>query len=113
MIGYIAPAGPWCNRQPLMAVATGTGETLSVTGDQFFRIYPNPTAGNFTLEMISSAGDKSSLVEIFNMKGEKIWTEVLIGFQKHEFSLKGKPAGIYLVRIINENYSGTMRIVKQ
>ena len=113
MYGYIAPSGPWCNTQPFVAVATGTGENTKVTGDQFFRIYPNPTSGNFTLEMISTAREKSSLVEIFNMNGEKIWTEALAGFQKHDFSLKNKPAGIYLIRIINENYSGTMRIVKQ
>ena len=113
MIGSIAPLGPWCYRQPLMAVTTGTGENQGVTGDQFFRIYPNPTSGNFILEMNSSAGDKSFFVEIFNINGKRIFSDELVGLTKHEFSLKGKPSGIYLVRIINAGHSGTMRIVKQ
>jgi PKD repeat protein len=113
MIGYIAPLGPWCSRQPLMAVQTGTGEAMTLTGDQFFRIYPNPTSGNFMLEINSFRKDSSLLVEIFNMNGAKIWSEELAGEPRRQFSLKGNPSGIYLVRIISANHSGTMRIVKQ
>ncbi|MCX6277088.1 MAG: PKD domain-containing protein [Bacteroidetes bacterium] len=113
MIGSIAPLGPWCYRQPFMAVATGTEETLSISGDQFFMIYPNPSSGNFTIEMHLLAKNDSFFVEIFNINGERIFSDELVGLTKHELSLKGKPSGIYLIRIISANYSGTMRIVKQ
>jgi PKD repeat protein len=113
MIGSIAPSGPWCYRQPFMAVATGTGETMGVTGNRFFRIYPNPTSGNFTLAMNSQVKDESFHVEIFNMNGEKIWSDGLVCKPGCQFSLKGKPSGIYLIRVIGANHSGAMRIVKQ
>ncbi len=112
MIGYIAPTGPWCYRQPLMAVANGTGVTQIVSGDLFFRIHPNPTSGNFILAMNSQAKDESFLVEIYNMNGERIFSDELVGLSNHEFSLKGKPSGIYLIRIVSANHSGTLRIVK-
>jgi hypothetical protein len=110
--GSISPGGPWCVLQPKDALFNGTGETLSVTEQQFYRIYPNPTSGNFMLELNAQAAEKY-LVEIYDMKGDKMLSAEMRGERRHEFSLSGKPVGIYLVRVISERNSGTTRIIKQ
>jgi len=80
---------------------------------QFYRIYPNPTTGVFTLELNDAETPGKTMVEIYGMKGEKLLSYELTGAQRHAFSLSGNPAGIYLFRIISALNSGTTRIIKQ
>ena len=113
MSGYIvAPEGPWCTPQRIIA---GTTEPLpGQNADQHqYRIYPNPTTGTFMFELIAPEVPGKCLVEIYNMKGEKMLSKELSGERKHEFSLLNKPTGIYLVRVISDGNSGTTRIIKQ
>lgn len=97
----------------MVAAATGTGETQQEMQKQFYRIYPNPTTGVFTLELSNSDTSRKTMVEIYGMKGEKLLSYELTGAQKHEFSLSGNPAGIFLIRVINERNSGISRIIKR
>jgi len=86
-------------------------ETNALATGNFFRVYPNPTTGSFTLES-TVPKHLSGVVEIYGMQGEKLLDEHLPDAGKHEFSLQGKPAGIYIIRVISEGVSGTARIVK-
>ena len=113
MYGYIAPGGPWCFNQSIPQVTGGNTETANLIGNRFFSVYPNPTTDLFTLTLTSTENPGKSLIEIFGMKGEKIMTKELNNETSHEFSLVGNPPGIYLVRVLTEKKSGTMRIVKQ
>jgi hypothetical protein len=113
MIGNIAEGGPWCVIPPMVAVVAGTGTSQMETEQPFYMIYPNPTTGVFTLEWKGKNIPEKWLVEIFDMKGQRIFSNGLDGENKHEFSLSGKPAGIYLIRVISEMNSGTTRIIKQ
>ena len=76
-----------------------------------FRVYPNPTTGIFTMELNNQAR-ASCTVEIYGMQGEKLFREQLYGVKKHEFSLQGKPTGIYIIRVLSEGVSGSARIIK-
>jgi hypothetical protein len=113
LYGYIAPDGPWCFAPQVPAVLTATTESMPPQNPQHFRVYPNPTTGSFMLELNGSDPDEQCLVEIYDMKGKKISSDEWAGNRKREFSLSGQPAGIYLVRVISGQISGTTRIIRQ
>ncbi len=113
LLGQIAPGGPWCPAPAAPAVMAGNQETMLLSGQPFFSINPNPTTGNFTLTMTGSVSSEKTSVSIYNMNGEKIVSLTLTDEMKHEFSLSGRPAGIYLIRVNSEKFSGTARIIKQ
>jgi hypothetical protein len=53
------------------------------------------------------------LVQLFGMNGEIIASATFKDKQIHDFTLAGKPAGIYLIRVIDGKQTGAVRIVKQ
>ena len=63
--------------------------------------------------MTGSVSSEKTSVSIYNMNGEKIVSLTLTDEMKHEFSLSGRPAGIYLISVNGVKYSGTTRIIKQ
>jgi hypothetical protein len=65
-------------------------------------LYPNPNNGVFTIQ--SSVVSRQWSVEIYNILGEKVFTESVSGVEgKYIFDLSSQPSGIYLYRIIDEN----------
>ena len=91
----------------------GNDDVNMAPGQSFFRVYPNPTSGIFTLEVDHDRSSEKISVEIYNMKGEKILSSVLSGERKHEFSLSGLPMGLYLVKVNADVLHGSSRIVRQ
>ena len=112
MHGYIADGGPWCVAPSIVTAAAGTGAAL-VLEQSFYKVYPNPTSGAFTLELNAIDAVGKCQVEIYDMNGLRMLTAEISGERKHEFSLSDKPAGIYLIRVITGQNSGTTRILKQ
>ncbi len=99
--GLVTTTASYCAFQPAsMVTAISGNDKLSVaaTGD-FNRVYPNPTSGSFILEITDADGDQTAHVEIFGSLGEKIFNRLLTGKGTHEFSLAGRPAGLYYVRV--------------
>jgi len=45
--------------------------TVNIPGSTYFKVYPNPTTGNFTLELHGDFVSSLTNVEIFGMRGEK------------------------------------------
>jgi hypothetical protein len=76
-------------------------------------IYPNPTTCNFILELSGELLSDKVSVDIYGIRGEKILTETLNGERKHEFSLSGKPSGVYFIRVISGDKTETVKIIKQ
>jgi PKD repeat protein len=113
LYGYIAPGGPWCPMLPLPAVALNNDEKTSTSGQQLFRVYPNPTAGSIFLELDPQIAAAKCLVEISNMQGVKLLSRIMENERKVEFSLADKPAGVYLVRVISGINIVMTKIVKQ
>jgi hypothetical protein len=70
-----------------------------------FSIYPNPSEG---MVRISTANEKITSVEVFNVTGQRILNEEHASSYA-DIDLTSQPAGIYLVRI---NGSTTQRIIK-
>jgi hypothetical protein len=115
LLGYIAPGGPFCGGV-LPAnpdVFTGKEEITGHSVTSAFKIYPNPTTGIFTVEPRTDMKSGNTTVEIFNLRGEKVFHNMMTGLKKQVFSLAGFPPGIYCVRIVAGDVSETARVILQ
>ena len=119
MHGYITIEAQYCNVKNSGGNPNASGTGLEPTAspgnstNQLFKVYPNPTAGIFTLELICEDIDQRMHLEIYTMHGEKIMAAELNGERKHEFSLAAKPSGLYYIRVVTGNHAGTGKIIKQ
>jgi len=119
--GYITADCFYCNAIPHTLPQVMREESLpelssgiiqeSSTGN-IFKVYPNPTTGDFTIEIADNQLSVAGMIEIYGMKGEKIITKTLDGTRKHEMSLSDQPAGIYIIRMMTGGISSTSRIIK-
>jgi PKD repeat protein len=111
LLGYIAPAGPFCT-PPAKPVTTGNKTVWAPAERNFFRVYPNPTNGDFTLALNGYVPSEKISVTIFDMKGTKVISSEFMDEMKHDFSLSGLPAGLYMIRVDSGSQAGSTRIVK-
>lgn len=109
--GYIAPSGPWCISPSMPATLMSQDEVTNSIQLSSFKVYPNPTTGNFILELTGDA-DLVKL-EIYGIWGEKILSTTLIGERRHEFSLSDKPVGVYFIRVLAGDNVETFKIIRQ
>lgn len=113
LLGYITTDGIYCAIQAPSIVTVVT----SVTGpdlpgaDERFRIYPNPSTGNFMLEVTGANEEGAANAEIYGSRGDKVLTLALKNVGKHEFSLSGRAAGIYYVRVSTGTTVRVMKII--
>jgi hypothetical protein len=77
------------------------------------RAYPNPTVGSFILELHDATPSDQVTVDIYGLRGEKVITEVMNGERKHNFSLSGRPSGVYAIRVTTGDKTETVKIIKQ
>ena len=115
MLGKIAPSGPFCGDGMPLVAANPTGQeetTINPIAETFFSIYPNPTSGNFTLIQTGSKQYGNIQVEICSMRGERIMKEIMIGEKRHEFIMADVPTGLYFVKIIADDYTETIKVMK-
>ncbi|MDP1623640.1 MAG: choice-of-anchor J domain-containing protein [Bacteroidales bacterium] len=112
--GYIAPTGPWCYIPPVPASPlTGTNPVITDKEQEFYKVYPNPTTGSFTLELGEASQNSAVKVEIYGMQGDKILNYNFTGENKHVFTLDGKPSGIYFMRVFSGEQTGVVKIIKE
>ena len=76
---------------------TSTG-IFQINQTQNFSIYPNPSNGNFTINVKNK---NAASIEIYNVMGEKIFSAKLMN-PKTEIELNAKP-GMYFYQIKNDN----------
>jgi hypothetical protein len=81
-------------------------EVLSLKENKGFLLFPNPTSGTFKIQ---SPQLKNSQLEIFNMLGEKIYSDFTLG-EESTVSLNA-PAGIYFVRVSDGEKAYTQKLV--
>jgi hypothetical protein len=73
-----------------------------ITNYPKYNIFPNPSNGRYTLEA-STESNNTNFVEIYNMLGERVYTQTLNeGREDTPINLEDKASGIYLYRIITE-----------
>ncbi len=112
--GYIAPSGPYCPTVPPNApVHTGIAVTEQDVPQTFFRVYPNPTTGDLTVEMNREANPVQADIVIYDSQGGKILSTRMNGGITRTLSLSARPAGLYFIRVISGNRVETRKVVRQ
>jgi hypothetical protein len=106
--------GTYCGgATPSLPAVKAAGQEETVSFEQaFFTLYPNPTNGNFTLVQKGDRQFGNVKVEIYGMRGDKVLSSQMIGEKKHEFMTSSLPAGIYFVKVVADNYTETIKLIK-
>jgi hypothetical protein len=117
--GYITTTGQFCGDKSGGGNGNGEGidtDTMpnpTIAGNTVFRAWPNPTTGNFILELNGDNGGSNIQADIYSIQGEKIVAAELKGEKRHEFSLAGFPPGLYFIRVVAGMGTAMGKIVKQ
>lgn len=106
--GYITVNGQYC-ATPASPLATRYDSRESAS----FRVFPNPTTGDITVEAEKPRSCEGFGVEIYGTAGSLIHTGSAHGTDPFRCSLSGHPAGVYLVRIITDNGTLSKKVVLQ
>lgn len=113
MHGYISTTYCSVSKSPAGPVAETGGEEMQMNlSHASFTLYPNPTTGNFTLVQKGDRQYDNVKVEIYSMRGDKVLTSQMIGEKQHEFVTSGLPAGLYFVKLVAEDYTETIKLIK-
>jgi hypothetical protein len=67
---------------------------------EVIKVFPNPSTGVFIFNFSENTGKNN--ITIYNMLGESIYNTQL-NTSTTQIDLSGRPAGIYLYRVVNEN----------
>jgi uncharacterized protein (DUF2141 family) len=89
-------------------------EPLVISGKDVLSTYPNPSNGQFKLLLQNFASPKAE-VSIFDAKGTLIQKHMLNLTQNTiaDFDLKGKAAGLYLIKVVTASGIKNMKVVVQ
>ncbi|MEI7980021.1 MAG: T9SS type A sorting domain-containing protein, partial [Bacteroidota bacterium] len=115
MHGYITTNGQFCGTRAPSApavIAGEEGQPITIEKSSF-KVYPNPTTGNFILELTGEIPSEKMQAEIYGIWGEKVLTATLNGKRMHEISLSDKPTGVYFIRVVTGDKAETLKIIKQ
>jgi hypothetical protein len=77
-------------------------------------IYPNPSNGSFTVEMMNSIAEKEITIKLLNAIGKEVYTvsERISGEKfKKEIHLTDKPYGFYLLRIEMSEFTFNQSVI--
>ena len=79
----------------------------------FFEVYPNPTQGYFTIELLLDEINSDILISIHNLQGSMLQALRLPSTRKHSLDISSHPPGIYLLRVTAGNNTDTVRLIKK
>ena len=113
---WIDVAGKYCD-QPESMLATGSQDEslhhIQAPGDNSptgLKVYPNPTAGRFTLEL--NGEPLSVIVRIFGTHGEIIMVKEFYESSTINLDLSGRQAGVYFLQIMTAAGSEYFKLIK-
>ncbi len=93
----------------MLAVST-IKSTIAATS---ILVYPNPSSGIFKMELSGIINEPS--VEVYNVLGEKVFSQFPIDNPKFSIDLSNQTSGVYFYRVLTKNVSlvGEGKIIKQ
>ncbi|MCX6269175.1 MAG: T9SS type A sorting domain-containing protein [Bacteroidetes bacterium] len=116
---YISTDGTYCN-EPKAPVTDYDGNEDAIAEKEpsldhqaFFKVYPDPTSGSFTLELSAEPGESTVSVTCYNNMGSLVMEKDFFSGKKHELSLAGHAPGIYLLRVRMNGNTGIKKMIKQ
>ncbi len=119
MLARIAIDGDYCFEEEVIdnksetAAPTLMGVEAPATSQSAgFKVFPNPTSGQLTLELLEPALSGQVSIEIFSMMGERVFSATKPGARQYELDLSGHPGGIYFIRLSQGNEVETQRVIR-
>ncbi len=115
----ITASGDYCSiQEPFVAsfVDPPPAENTDVAPYQnqsFFKIYPNPSTGRFTLELTESVTSDDVVVEVFNLMGVLIHRKEFPGAVNYIIDLENVTPGIYMIKAMRGNELGSKKLIKK
>lgn len=98
-----------CSDSSDLGVNVGSVGTTEIILNSMAKIYPNPTKGNFTIDVLDNQIED---VEIYNSVGELIWTYTSPELKQHQAQVDLKAAsGVYMIHIKTNAGTVKQRIV--
>ena len=116
--GRITTNGEYCDGLPVRAnripetPVTGLKEVVVGTGQADLMVYPNPTAGSFTVARTDSCGEGMEEIEIRRMDGTKVISEQRSCGQEKTLSIRMLPAGLYILQLKTAEKIFKVKLVK-
>ena len=117
---YITPYGFFCDTISTMPAAEKATAEIpqdqypdDFLDDSFFRIYPNPSTGKFTLELKEAGESPDIAIEIYTLMGEKVAKLDMQTSLSYQINLIDRQPGIYLVRVMQNQRIGIKKLIKQ
>jgi hypothetical protein len=111
--GYISDQYCGTKSPAIVTVPTGAEEPPVIAAKTTFKIYPNPTSGNFTVEQTGGGLADEVKVEIYSMRGERLLSSGMMSTQqKLELSIADYPAGLYFVKVASGDLVETFKVIK-
>jgi hypothetical protein len=115
MHGYITTTNDYCGSlaKGIVSVVTGEEEfnAVPVPDSQIFTIFPNPTTGTFTIQNRSAITTGKVEIEIYNMRGDRIYATSYTDERSHLFTLTGLPPGLHLVKVISGDKVESFKLI--
>lgn len=113
--GYISATfcAPYIHPAPPAVSHGGDEQPAGMSGERnIVRIFPNPTTGNFTLELSGKVDPSTVNVEILGLLGKRIESVTGLTAPRSEFSLTGKPTGMYMIHVTTPSGTEVGKIIK-
>ena len=80
--------------------------------NQFIKVYPNPTADLVIVELLGTDANRVASVTVYSMQGGRLLQKTMNGETKLQFSLAGRPVGMYMVHVQSGDRSEIAKVVK-
>jgi hypothetical protein len=80
--------------------------------DFSLQIYPNPTKGDFTIDLLPKPEGVKIQVLVFSSLGEQVLQTTIGESAKVTLSIEDQPAGIYIVKVILKGRVAIVKIIK-
>jgi hypothetical protein len=119
MWARIAMNNQYCSQYTTLAPSLSKGSVMAAplktisAENSFFKVFPNPTPGRFTLELKEVSETSPVSVEMFTMIGEPVMKLDLPVMKQYMIDLSANQPGLYIIRVQQENELGVEKIIKQ
>lgn len=104
MHGRIAPSGPWCGTLkssfPYAQSIDGRTVPNPRSRDHDLTLYPNPTTGEFILELGEEVTGNPVRVQVYDLTGNMMIDQNITSGRKFRHNLTGRKPGIYMLRVL-------------
>jgi len=117
---YITGMGGYCFQamQPMVQtkqVSENQGLQGSMdkkTGDWMVKVYPNPTSGDLHLLFNNAGKTEPVQVNMYNLFGERVWSNNLTGLAEFTVSMESLPPGMYLLQVTQGVRTKIVKVIK-